>query len=525
MHTRFSFIVLATLGYSFSCTGKDNGVTGPITTGLNTSSAASVSSTATSASGPTGVMAGTTTSSAEGTGSTSVATGATTGGTSEAGGTTGATGTTAPIESTTIESTTGTSDTMTSAETGGTHEFTGGDSGETSSTNSTNDGFPEFAGAGCDAEAGAYGVENAKLPNPFQMNDGSIVASMAQWECRRAEIIQDLQEYEVGPKPAPPEVAATFSGGTLNVQVTTPSGTLTLTSNISGTGDCVIIGTAGGNLVTGCRSMAFNHDQVVRNDHSSGNAWPDDPYYDVYPELYEEAPYGGDPVANGNLKIGNYSAWSWGVSRLIDGLELTKEQHGIDLSKIGVHGCSYGGKMALWAGALDQRIALTIAQESGGGGAPSWRTSEDYEMANNADVESIDDTNWAWFKDSLLNSRTPHQLPHDHHELIALIAPRAFVTLSGDPGNAWLGAHSEYVSFMAAKEVWKAMGVEDRAGIEVHSQGGAHCQASNGQKQAAQAFVNRFLVGQDANTSIVNGVNADWQAMIDWETPVLSSTP
>jgi hypothetical protein len=32
-------------------------------------------------------------------------------------------------------------------------------------------------------------------------------------------------------------------------------------------------------------------------------------------------------------------------------------------------GCSYADKMALFAGAFDERIALTIAQESGGGGA------------------------------------------------------------------------------------------------------------------------------------------------------------
>lgn len=440
---------------------------------------------------------------------------------------TGGTGPTEPAPTTANTS----SDPTTSASTS-TNPTTGdtASSGETAVSETSaedtgtgsSEGYPEFKGADCEVTAGTYGTDNTKLPNPFQMNDGSVISSMAQWECRRAEIIKDLEEYEVGPKPAPPEVTATYNNGALSVQVTTPSGSITLTSNISGSGNCVIIGTAGNNLVTGCKTMAFSHDQVVKNDHSSGDAWPTDPYYKVYPDLYEEAPYGGDPIENGNLLIGNYSAWSWGVSRLIDGLELTKEQHGIDLSKIGVQGCSYGGKMALWAGALDQRIALTIAQESGGGGAPAWRSSEDWEQGGGGDVESIDDTNWAWFKDSLLNSREPHKLPHDHHELIALIAPRAVVSLSGDPGNAWLGAQSEYISFMAAQQVWKAMGVQDHAGLQVHSQGGQHCSASNDQKTAAQAFVNRFLLGQSVDTNIVRGTGDDWESMVDWTAPTLA---
>jgi len=400
-------------------------------------------------------------------------------------------------------------------------ETSGPEAGEAEDSGTVpGDGYPEHQGAGCDVAAGEYGTENANLPNPFQMNDGTIISTMAEWECRRAEIIKDLEEYEVGPKPAPPQVDASMNGGSLTVNVTTDDGMLTLTSNISGQGDCLIIGMgSNGNLVSGCRTMVFSHDQVVRNDHSSGNAWPDDPYYRVYPHLYEEAPYGGSQIENGNLLIGNYSAWSWGVSRLIDGLEQTQEQHGIDLSKIGVHGCSYGGKMALWAGALDQRIALTIAQESGGGGAPSWRTSEDYEQRTGSDVESIDDTNWAWFMDSLLNSRAAHQLPHDHHELIALVAPRAFVVLPGAPGNPWLGASSAYISFMAAKQVWSAMGLEDYAGIVVHDQNGTHCSASSAQRSGAQAFVNRFLLGQSADTNVVSGPSEDWEGVVDWELP------
>jgi cephalosporin-C deacetylase-like acetyl esterase len=49
-------------------------------------------------------------------------------------------------------------------------------------------------------------------------------------------------------------------------------------------------------------------------------------------------------------------------------LESVQDVLPIDLKHLAVTGCSYTGKLALIAGAFDERIALTIAQESGGGG-------------------------------------------------------------------------------------------------------------------------------------------------------------
>ena len=73
------------------------------------------------------------------------------------------------------------------------------------------------------------------------------------------------------------------------------------------------------------------------------------------------------------------------MSRLIDGMEIASHQAvnplPIDMKHLAVTGCSFAGKMALFAGAFDERIALTIAQENGGGGAPSWRVSHDIEAA------------------------------------------------------------------------------------------------------------------------------------------------
>jgi hypothetical protein len=221
---------------------------------------------------------------------------------------------------------------------------------------------------------------------------------------------------------------------------------------------------------------------------------------------------------------GDYSAWSWGVSRLIDGLAQIADQYHLDMSKIAVTGCSYAGKMALFAGAFDERVTLTIAQESGGGGINSWRTSDDF-AKRGTNIEKIDNTNYSWFMQSL-QRQDPYKLPHDHHELIAMIAPRAVIAL-GNPGYEWLGDESGYKSMMAATEVWKAMGIEDRIGFDFTGNH-EHCQAASSQNQSVTAFIDKFLRNKSANTDIhvkpTNGKGfkidnyADW---IAWETPTL----
>ena len=48
----------------------------------------------------------------------------------------------------------------------------------------------------------------------------------------------------------------------------------------------------------------------------------------------------------------------------------------INATALAITGCSRNGKGALVAGALDERIALTIPQESGSGGTASWKVSD-----------------------------------------------------------------------------------------------------------------------------------------------------
>ena len=334
--------------------------------------------------------------------------------------------------------------------------------------------------------------KNDKLPNPFEWTNGSgKVESLDDWKCRRNEIKLEIEKYEIGTKPDTAKVEASYSGGSLKVVITDNGQSLTLTSSLkvpSGNGPFPVIigmnsgtGSLAANLFSDFIQVPFFHDQIAKysmngvKDTSVG-------FYKMYPQLKSN---------------GDYSAWAWGVSRLIDGLEKVKESIHADLSKIVVTGCSYAGKMALFSGAFDERIALTIAQESGGGGINSWRVADTI-----GNVEKIANTNYSWFMQYLKNNFNgkANMLPYDHHELIGMIAPRAFLAL-GNPDYEWLGDPAGYVSVMAAHEIWKSMGVGDRFGFDFAS-GHMHCSAANSQVEAIKAYVDKFIRGKDGKQAL-----------------------
>lgn len=154
--------------------------------------------------------------------------------------------------------------------------------------------------------------------------------------------------------------------------------------------------------------------------------------------------------------------------------------------------------MALFAGAFDERIALTIAQEPGGGGVDAWRVSETL-----GNVETLGRTSYAWFLESMRQfaGKNVNRLPIDHHELAALIAPRALLVL-GNTDYEWLAEESNYVSCQAARMEWKAFGIEDRMGFSIQG-GHMHCMLPESQYPEVEAFIDKFLLGKtDVDTFV-----------------------
>lgn len=370
----------------------------------------------------------------------------------------------------------------------------------------TSDGFPAI-----ELPTLEQAVEIQTLPDPFAWADGSGRSTkFKDWKRRRSEIIQQMQHYELGPKPmvSKDSLEAWMDSDTLVVIVHEKGQTLTLRASIKypegeGPFPAIIgVGFPTGSLPReifeerNIAGIAFNFTQVMSHTQKRG----EEPINKLYPE---------------HVTMGAYSAWPWGVSRLIDGLEIVGEASRIDLSHIGITGCSFAGKMALYAGAFDERIALTIAQEPGGGGMNSWRVSETL-----GNVETLGRTNRSWFLESMFQyaEKNVSRLPMDHHELAALIAPRALLVL-GNPDYEWLAEESNYVSCQAARKVWEAFGIEDRMGFSIVADH-MHCMLPESQYPEVEAFVDKFLLGkQEIDTHLTKAEmfkDVDYQKWMPW---------
>ena len=346
------------------------------------------------------------------------------------------------------------------------------------------------------------------LPDPFAWaadplnSKGTRSTKFSDWEHHRNEIAAQIENYEIGTKPPRPQnIAAIYTNGMLRVDVTENGQTLSLTCRIilpAGSGPFpAVIGmnsASGGipsNLFTSRKiaEIVFTHDQVTAYGRAPSAS---DPYYRLYPDLLG--------------KSGQYSAWAWGVSRIIDGLELVKATLPIDLKHLCVTGCSYAGKMALFSGAFDERIALTIAQESGGGGATSWRYSAIVDAkatTQNEKVEGLAQTDHKWFRSSMFQfggDNVP-KLPEDHHELMAMVAPRALL-VTGNTDYVWLSNPSCYICSKATQQIYDTLGISDRFGYLIDG-GHGHCQVPASQLPAIGAYLDKFMLGMtDANTSV-----------------------
>jgi len=216
-------------------------------------------------------------------------------------------------------------------------------------------------------------------------------------------------------------------------------------------------------------------------------------------------------------------AWSWGISRIIDVIQETGSKI-FDVTRLAVTGCSRNGKGAIVAGAFDERIALTIPQESGSGGSASWRIS-DWQGPTVQTLGEITGEN-VWFTDSLKQfNRYATRLPFDHHMLHGMVAPRGLLVIE-NTSMIWLGNKSCWGGSVAGRMIYEALGVPSNMGI---SQIGNHnhCAFPPVQEPEVDSFINTFLLNNPTNTTVVKtdgGYAFDRAMWVNWSIPILSTS-
>ena len=330
------------------------------------------------------------------------------------------------------------------------------------------------------------------------------VSGFADWKKRRSDIAHMIQHYGIGTKPAvgDGQVAARMVGDTLVVYVTVGGHTLRLQSEIrypkvGRPPYALMIGTS---MMSLPRQLFEERPVAIMNFHEKQ---VND--YGQFGRHHERGEHDFDRLYPQLKDNGAYSMWAWGLSRLLDGLQqLGPEVTKIDMKHIGVTGCSYAGKMALYCGAFDERVCLTIAQEPGGGGAAAWRKSHELTLEGK-NLEDIDKTDYHWFMESQkenFRGDSVYRLPYDQHELCAMVCPRALLLL-GNPDYEWLADASMQVSAEAAKKVWERFGIGDRMGWSIVG-GHGHCQLPERQWPEVQAFIDRFLLNRNIKTADVS---------------------
>ena len=158
-----------------------------------------------------------------------------------------------------------------------------------------------------------------------------------------------------------------------------------------------------------------------------------------YGEDYAEA------VANLYERHPNWSGlgkWVWDAQRVLDYIETLP---GVDTDNIGMIGHSLGGKMTLYATAMDERIRAAVSSEPGIG--LSFSNYDDY---------------W-YLSDAILERKEAY----DHHELLGLIAPRPYLLIGGDSADDDRSWH--YIN--AARSVYQLFQRPRDIGYYNHRQG------------------------------------------------------
>lgn len=320
-----------------------------------------------------------------------------------------------------------------------------------------------------------------KLPDVFRFEDGTRVKTAANWRKKRQEIIDTAVELEFGGMPPAPDslrveqLNENAKGKTVCYRVHCMVGSHDFTFCFSiyrpEQGDkCPVIVTGDAMYTKNC------NDAVIEEANRRGFAVVKFNRTEFAPDLYNSSRADGIYPFWPELGFSAISAWAWGYHRVVDAL-LTLDY--VDTDHIAITGHSRGGKTVLLAGATDERIAYVNPNGSGAHGCGCYRyiQKEDEGLYDDSRSEEMADLFRMvpyWMGQGL----RPYigrekELPHDMHFIKALVAPRALLETNGYK-DIWANPRGSYLTHLAAREVWKLYGAQEKCQTFYHDEGHSH---------------------------------------------------
>ncbi len=357
-----------------------------------------------------------------------------------------------------------------------------------------------------------------ELPNPFMMNDGTMVRSISDWTKRRAEIKSMMLYYQYGfMPPAPDNIIArelssksVFNGAATEKRILLTLGPNSqIKINIG-----MMIPNSGGPFPaiikftphlgeTGLRDIPIACELIDRGyiacEYARDSVDPDVEGNDVI---------GAAQSAYPEYDWAALAAWAWGCHRVVDYF-MTLDC--VDKERIAITGHSRDGKAALLAGALDERIALTVPNGSGcgGGGCYRVRVGESLKLITEPKRFSY------WFHKRLRDFADKEtRLPFDQHFLKALVAPRALLTTDA-LGDKWANPIGEQQTYLAAQPVFDFLNASGNNGI--HFRQGGHDQMIE-DWQALADFADKIFFNKKSSRSF-NKLPFTDAKLFSWTAP------
>ncbi|MDX9973045.1 MAG: hypothetical protein RBU21_08655 [FCB group bacterium] len=300
--------------------------------------------------------------------------------------------------------------------------------------------------------ASAFHAFGESLPDLLRMNDGTPVANATDWAKRRAEITELLLSREYGHLPPAPgnvrvenaTAVPMFEGAATKIEAVLALGPehrhrMRVGAFIpkGGPGPFPVVlaiepvwieplwPVARKMVERGYIFAGFEKHDVDRD-----NADRSDGVHPLYPQ-YDWA---------------TLAAWAWGAMRTADYV-LTLEA--VDPSKLIVTGHSRAGKSALLAGALDERFTMVVPHASGAGGTGSYRAAP--KGCETLELITEPERFHYWFHPRLREyAGRVNELPFDQHFLMALVAPRALLTVQGLE-DKWANPSGTQLMWLAAQ--------------------------------------------------------------------------